>query len=66
MEVPTNTVKVMALVITLLSGLLGGLVSFEVVLHLSGDSLKSLASAGGAFMSVTLLVKNAHEKLGLL
>ncbi|MFE3635219.1 hypothetical protein [Streptomyces sp. NPDC059168] len=63
---PTNTVKIMALVITLLSGGIGFLISFEVVFYLSGDVLKSLASAGGVFLSVTMLVKGAHEKLGLL
>ncbi|MEV5880347.1 hypothetical protein AB0L75_40405 [Streptomyces sp. NPDC052101] len=56
----------MALLIALLSGTVGGLISFELVLHLSGEAIKALASGGGAFLSVTLMVKEIEEKLGLL
>jgi hypothetical protein len=64
--VPTRTVKILALMVAFLSGVVGGLLSFGVVFHLSGETLKSLASASAAFLSVTLLVKEVEEKLGLL
>ncbi|MFG2460527.1 hypothetical protein ACGFWE_26180 [Streptomyces sp. NPDC048523] len=56
----------MALLIALLSGIVGGLISFELILQLSGEAIKALASGGGVFLSVTLLVKGIEEKLGLL
>jgi hypothetical protein len=64
--VPTQTVKIMALLIALLSGMVGALISFELVLQLGGEVIKALASGGGVFLSVTLMVRDIEEKLGLL
>lgn len=63
---PSRTVKVMALIIAILCGLVAALTAFALSRHLEATGLEALAYAGVSFLGVTAFVIAVQEKLGLL
>jgi nucleoside permease NupC len=63
---PTTLIKVMALVIGVLSGVIGALTAFTVSQHLGATDLESFSSIGVSFLGTTMFVCFVEEKLGLL
>ncbi|WP_371502568.1 hypothetical protein OG871_35975 [Kitasatospora sp. NBC_00374] len=63
---PSRTVKVMALVIAILSGLVAALTAFTLGRHLQATGLEALTCAAGSFLAVAAFAMAVQEKLGLL
>ncbi|MFI7347125.1 hypothetical protein ACIBSR_12725 [Streptomyces sp. NPDC049936] len=63
---PSRTVKVMALIIAFLCGVVTALIAFTLSRHLDATSLEAVTYAGVSFLGVTTLAVAVQEKLGLL
>lgn len=63
---PSRTVKVMALIIAILCGLVAALTAFTLSRHLEATNLQAIAYSGVSFLGVAAFVKAVQEKLGLL
>lgn len=63
---PSRTVKVMALIIATLCGLVAALTAFTLSRHLDATGLQAIAYSGVSFVAVTAFVKAVQEKLGVL
>lgn len=63
---PSRTVKVMALIIAILCGLVAALTAFALSRHLEATSLEALTYAGVSFLGVTAFATGVQEKLGFL
>ncbi|GGZ81493.1 hypothetical protein [Streptomyces subrutilus] len=63
---PSRTVKVMALTIALLCGLVAAVSAFTLSRHLEATGLEAVAYSGGSFLGATALAQVVQEKLGLL
>ncbi|MEU6314795.1 hypothetical protein [Streptomyces sp. NPDC047014] len=63
---PPRSVKVMALLIALLCGIVGALCTFILFRHLGAGTLVALGSSGAVLLGVSGAVKVFEEKLGVL
>ncbi|MFC8493928.1 hypothetical protein ACFUJU_24620 [Streptomyces sp. NPDC057235] len=62
----TQTEKVMAIVIAVLSGVTTALIAYMITRHLGGTPLVGVGCAGVSFGAALGIVKSIEEKLGLL
>ncbi|MEW2115899.1 hypothetical protein AB0945_12000 [Streptomyces sp. NPDC005474] len=63
---PSRTVKVMALVISILCGLVAALIAFTLSRHLEATALQALTYSAGSFMAVAAFARSVQGSLGLL